>query len=623
VNDIALSTRDSHVLYTAGRHGVSLIKRAGKGWRKQADSGDIGQEFRSAVEEPDGRVWVTTRSSIVRIDFSANPPALDRFGEKEGVPAGWKNVYRIRGQVLFATEKGLMCFSAPDNRFAPDASLGPMFADGSHAVSILREDSGGNIWITGKGYHGVLERQANGGFEWRALPVLESGIDEIYAMHTDPGGTVWVSGAEGLLYRWQPSGINPDAGFRAVLRRVQVAGTGEALYAGAGELAKALRLPYRKNALRFEFVAPVYELEGRVEYQVRHDGSDDGWSSWSNETWRDYTNLFEHAYSFRVRARSPHGSVSEAAVFGFRIFPPWYRTWWAYLIYAVLAGGGIWLVTRWRTRQLQERNRWLEDVVDERTAEVRQQRDQIQAQERKTEALLLNILPAPVADELRTTGAVQPLSFDDVTVCFTDFVGFTASSEKVAAGHLVATLHEYFTAFDEIIERYGLEKMKTIGDAYMFASGLPRTRTAHAVDAVMAALEIVDAVDRLSRRPGSLHWGVRVGLNSGPVMAGVVGVRKFAYDIWGDTVNRAARMESSGEAGRVNLSARTWSLVGDFIECESRGLVRIKGGRELEMYFASGVKTELLGGPAFARLYQERFGETPQAIAHRQSAAGA
>ena len=193
--------------------------------------------------------------------------------------------------------------------------------------------------------------------------------------------------------------------------------------------------------------------------------------------------------------------------------------------------------------------------------------------------------------------AMRPVGFDDVTVCFTDFAGFTLSSETLSPDSLVDRLNEYFTAFDEIVARYGLEKLKTIGDFYILASGLPAPRRAHAVDAVLAALEMVEVVGR-----GVLTgWAIRVGLHSGPVVAGVVGTRKFAFDIWGNTVNLASRRESSGVRGRVNLSQNTYQLTRGLIDCEARGRVHTKDGRELPMYLADGPARGLIAKPSHHR----------------------
>jgi class 3 adenylate cyclase len=400
----------------------------------------------------------------------------------------------------------------------------------------------------------------------------------------------------------------------ALLRRVAVVGQNNSLFDGDSAISKPLQLQYRDNALRFEFAAPFYDAPTAVEYQYRLDGEDKQWSDWSTENRKEYTNLFEGKYLFHVHVRDPHGNQGGEVTFPFHVAAPLYRTWWAYLSYVAVFLFAGWLILRWRLDALQAKNRWLEGVVEERTAEVRKERDQ-------NEALLLNILPRPVAAELRSNGNVKPTSFDDATVCFSDFVGFTLSSEKLPAETLINALNQYFTAFDEIIGRYGLEKLKTIGDAYMFAGGLPNLRPSHAVDAVLAALEMAAVVNRLSKPDQGVNWKIRLGLYSGPVVSGVVGVRKFAFDIWGNTVNFAARMESSGQPGRVNLSETTFQRVQNLIECEPRGPVKIKEGRAMEMYFAVGPKAELLQGAlvggvpsAFRIAYEKAFGEPPRSF---------
>jgi class 3 adenylate cyclase len=488
-------------------------------------------------------------------------------------------------------------------------SLGPEFANGKRDVFNIFGDHSGNVWVTGAAYHGILQKQANG-YRWKPMPLLRSGVREIYWMSIDEDGVCWVTDEEGKLFRWDPAlNGDPDAGFRVFTRRVQ--GATNTVYGGAGKF-NSLQLPYAENALHFEFTAPFYEEPSSVEYRFQLEGSDRNWSRWTRQTQASYTHLPEGSYRFKVQARTPHGAVSEEANVAFGVLPPWYRTWWAYATYFVCLGAILWGAVKLRTRKLVQEKRQLEAIVEERTLEIREQRDEIQVQQSKSQALLLNILPATVADELKSTGSVRPVAFDDVTVCFTDFVGFTLSSEQLPPGKLVDSLNEYFTAFDEIVARYGLEKLKTIGDSYMFASGLPAPRSSHAVDAVLAALEMVQAVKNLSIKPEGAAWGIRVGLHSGPVVAGVVGTRKFAFDIWGNTVNFAARMESSGVPGHVNMSERTCDLTRGLIHTRARGNVKIKEGRELPMYLAIG--PAIPDQAAFADRYQYEFGEMPGSL---------
>ncbi len=215
----------------------------------------------------------------------------------------------------------------------------------------------------------------------------------------------------------------------------------------------------------------------------------------------------------------------------------------------------------------------------------------ILSEKQRSEALLLNILPQEVADELKNNGKSEARMYNEVSVLFTDFVNFTQTSEKLNPQELVNELHACFSAFDTIIERNGLEKIKTIGDAYMAVCGLPESREEHAQRTVRAALEIRDFIYDRKQHEGAFE--VRIGINSGQVVAGIVGVKKFAYDIWGDTVNTAARMESSGEAGKVNISQSTYEIVKDEFVCTTRGKVSAKHKGEVDMYFVEYAKTTI------------------------------
>jgi class 3 adenylate cyclase/Tfp pilus assembly protein PilF len=204
-------------------------------------------------------------------------------------------------------------------------------------------------------------------------------------------------------------------------------------------------------------------------------------------------------------------------------------------------------------------------------------------EKQRSDTLLHNILPEEVAEELKETGGAHAKQFDHVSVLFTDFVNFTGTAETLSPQVLVRELHECFSAFDGIIEKNGLEKIKTVGDAYVAACGLPVENAEHAQKCVKAALEILEFME--ARRRHERAFEIRIGINSGPVVAGIVGVKKFAYDIWGDTVNTAARLEQSGAPGRINISQSTYELVRDKYACEYRGKIAAKNKGEVEMYF--------------------------------------
>jgi class 3 adenylate cyclase len=225
---------------------------------------------------------------------------------------------------------------------------------------------------------------------------------------------------------------------------------------------------------------------------------------------------------------------------------------------------------------------------------------------------------------------VKTLRYNSVTVLFADIQGFTKIVERLNPEMLVDQLDDFFVRFDNIVDHYGIEKIKTIGDAYMAAAGLPEKNSSHAIEMVMAAMEIQAYMKRLKKEKARQHedlWEIRIGIHTGPVIAGRVGRKKTTFDIWGDTVNTASRMESSGNPGEINITDSTFQMIKNFFECEYRGQMPIKYKGAIDMYFVKGILPELsVNGCGlvptqtfFIRLQHIRFIHLEEAVLNKLS----
>jgi class 3 adenylate cyclase len=253
-----------------------------------------------------------------------------------------------------------------------------------------------------------------------------------------------------------------------------------------------------------------------------------------------------------------------------------FATWLGGLLSIILILVGVgWLLARRASRRLKAQNH-----------QIQEQNREIQAERQKSDGLLRNILPEEVARELKASGQATPRHYSSATVLFTDFINFTSLSTVLTPDQLIDELNACFLAFDEICERNGLEKIKTIGDAYMCAGGLPVPNNTHPENAVTAAFEMVDWLEARNRdNPRALLNRMRIGVHTGPVVAGVVGKNKFAYDIWGDAVNLAARLEEHGESGKINVSAATAEAVAHCYKTVHRGKIEVHNKGLVDMYF--------------------------------------
>ncbi|MFK7809740.1 MAG: adenylate/guanylate cyclase domain-containing protein [Saprospiraceae bacterium] len=343
-----------------------------------------------------------------------------------------------------------------------------------------------------------------------------------------------------------------------------------------------INISWQDRLFTFQFALANYDNPGAHQFSYKIDGLEKNWSAPTSNNVARYNTIPHGDYTFRVRARTGNNEWNnrELAI-PLHIQQAFYKTWWFLALCAGSIISLIVLIARYRLHQEAERRIELQKEVRARTLDL-------EIAVRKSDELLLNILPANIAEELKAKGKSKARRHEEVTVFFSDFKGFTLIAQQLTPEDLVSEIDYCFREFDKIMDRYHLEKIKTIGDAYMCAGGIGNSSGNSAISVVKAALDIQEFMKDLALRKqqnGEPYFEARIGVHTGPVVSGIVGIKKFAFDIWGDTVNIAARLEDNGEVGKVNISQTTYELVQSEFECLHRGKISVKNLDDVDMYY--------------------------------------
>ncbi len=383
-------------------------------------------------------------------------------------------------------------------------------------------------------------------------------------------------------------------------------------------LSEKVRLNYSDKNIYFRFVTNDLANAELIEYKYILEGNDDNYTLLGSDNSITFTSLAPGDYKLRIFAKSTYGEWNEHPLeLEVKVIPPFWVTWW-FRLFAISAIVIIFLsVYRYRVEQQRRQMVRLEMKIMERTTEIRSQNKRIAEQNReielqkreveeksillqqekeKVEKLLLNILPEDTVKELSDSGTTRARAFKQVSVMFTDFAGFTTTAQEIEPIDLIDRLDMFFSHFDEIIEKWNLEKIKTVGDAYLCAGGMPIRSKENPIHTVLAGLEIQQFMKRQAAEDeakGMKPWALRVGINTGEVVAGVIGKKRYAYDIWGASVNLAQRMEVNCKPGSVNISESTFEIIEPYFICTPRGKVMAKNSGLVNMYFVERIKPEL------------------------------
>ncbi len=427
------------------------------------------------------------------------------------------------------------------------------------------------------------------------IPAMET----IKQVSISEDSTIWIATSDGLKYftttneqnNSKPSVSIHSISFSSKQKRVLYKNgylTGNNTLLNKGQKSPVSNVSINLSSLSFYRNELATDL---VLYSTFVEGYDTCWTKWTAHNVREIGKLKHGDYKIWAKTMNIAGEESDKVYVELTILPRFYETKFAYISFLILAFVGLYMVLSWRSYIHAKVRFKLESLINKRTEELVKEKE-------KTDNLLARVLPHDTASELKEKGKVNTQRFKMVTVLFSDIEGFTRITDETNPETLIDQLDKFFLYFDSVVERYRIEKIKTIGDAYMCAGGIPEKNRTNPVEVILAALEMMQFMKSItsSSSKKSKVWELRIGIDTGPVIAGVVGRSKLTYDIWGSTVNTASRMESSGEVGQINISGNTYMLVKDYFICTYRGKMPVKNKGDIQMYFVNGIKPSLSEG---------------------------
>ncbi|MCI0693875.1 GAF domain-containing protein [candidate division KSB1 bacterium] len=381
--------QDPRYLFVALFDGIGVMRRSGETWIDEGKIPSVTDQGYHLIESADGSLWLgTSVQGVVRMTFPDGADAIsrirnarvERFGPAEGLPEGGVAALSANGREYFVSLAGVFRFDENRKRFVPDSTFQDISHGGDANEYRMRTDNRGRVWMGFGRECAVGLPQADGSYRIEKAPFLPFADVAVSAILPEDNGIVWLGGTEGVIRYDSNLQKDYDAGYAALIRRV-IVGEDSLIFGGMdngrGGQPSAPTLAYSHNTLHFEYAAPFFEQENKTQYQTFLEGFDENWSPWHRNTQKEYTNLPEGDYRFHVRAKNIYQHESQEGAYAFKILPPWYRAWWAYLLYLLAAGGAVFGLIRMRTSQLQARQRELEKTVEERTAEIQQRMQEL------------------------------------------------------------------------------------------------------------------------------------------------------------------------------------------------------------------------------------------------------
>lgn len=578
------------VIYVASKDGFFIYKTLGNHLYRLFSLSSITKDINSIVEGQ-SNIWVGTNyNGLFKIEYKNTLDSILEIQQVQTIldkPTSWIKVETLKNHPVFITKTGLYNYFSSQNKFVEDTLISPLIKkDYTYINQVSSNDS--VIWFV---MSNDLEYSSIIGFTYfdsteqlKRPYYLKRLENNKIRKFTFANNKTWVlTEKELLLFK----NVDIDKSYSTQTFVSKITADGISFY--LKPKSTSVEIPRNTNSIRFNLSTPYHAESNVIHYRYKLKDFGDEWSKWTTLREIDYKNIPGGNYTLQIESKDLNDKILSRYKLSFTIYPPYFKSLLAYVIYILLLISFVVLIIKSRSYLFALEKYRLENTINTRTRELIYQRE-------KTEELLKNYAPRETIESLHEYRKEKAQRYKMVTILFADIMGFKEITTQEQSSEIIDELDKYYFQFDQVVEQHHIKKIKTVGDTYMCAGGIPKKNRTNPIEVVLAAFEMQQYLQHLrnSNRFKEIKlWDVRFGIHTGPVFAEENPRKKHPFDIWGETVNVASRMQSSGDIGKVNISGSTYELIREYFICQYRGKMPVKYKGDLDMYYIEGFRPKL------------------------------
>lgn len=586
------SAVEKDVLLVANQNGFFIYKTFNKQLYRLFSLSSITKDINS-ISEDKNNIWVGTNyNGVYRIEYKQTFDSItdiQQYRDLDNFNVQWVKAAYILNKTVFLTRNGIYSYIPERNAFISDSTIAKNLIGNYTIIDPIAEIQS-NIFFAARNENSNITRighiKSDSLRNRLAFNFLRSLSNNNVQKLIPQADDLWVITEKELIYF---SNTNYVQEVKSKTFFTQIVFQEDSILQLNPAFTNALIVPKGIRNIEIEAVSSSESRNQEVLYQFKIDGYDKQWLEWQQENYFHIENLPRGKYNILVRSKDINGNVSKIAGLELIVQAPFYISIVAYILYFLIVLSGFFVIIKWRAYNFALERFKLEETINKRTKELILQRE-------KTEELLKSYAPKETIEKLHDFRKEKAQRYKMVTILFADIIGFNTIAKQESSTEIIDELDKFYYQFDQVVERLNIKKIKTVGDTYMAAGGIPKKNRTNPIEVVLAAFEMQQYLEHLNKSHRFKEiklWDIRFGIHTGPVFAEENPWKKHPYDIWGETVNIASRMQSSGEIGKVNISGNTYELIREYFICQYRGKMPVKYRGDIDMYFIEGFRPKL------------------------------